>query len=124
MRFGAIGKIAAFFLGSASVLVALGLLGLAASGSIVEGRGGAYLLSAGSSAIATPCFALLFSVRLAKLLTLVLLVIFAITMLWAAFASTVTTASPAFQAAAVVFGMLVSFRVVLALRRQHSAIGT
>jgi hypothetical protein len=124
MRFGAIRKIAALVLGSASVLVALGLLWLAASGSIVEGRGGAYLLSAGFFSIATPCIALLFSVRLAKLLTLVLLVIFAITMLWAAFASTVTASPPLFQAAAVVFGILVSFRVVLALRRQHAAIGT
>jgi len=93
------------------------MLVLAASGAFVEGQAGAYLAGASLMAAAAPLLALPFSTRIAKVTTFVVLAGSALVMLWAAFGSTTTVPSVGFQVAAVVFVLLLLFRVATALRK-------
>jgi hypothetical protein len=94
-----------------------GMLALATSGAFVDGRAGAYVTSASLLAVAIPLLALPFSARIAKLVAFLVLVVFALAMLWAAFGSADTTSSLGFQVAAIVFSVLLLLRGGMALRK-------
>jgi hypothetical protein len=107
----------AFVAGLLLAMVGCGMLVLAASGAVVEGQAGAYLVSASFIAMAAPLLVLPFSTRTAKVVAFVVLGGFALAMLWAAFGATTTTPSLGFQIAAVVFVLLLLFRCSMALRK-------
>ena len=95
-----------------------GMLALAASGAVVEGQTGAYVVGSTLLAAAAPLLLVPLSARLAEVVAYVVFGGFAVAMLWAAFGSKVTAPSAPFQAAAVLFGLLLFVRVVMALRKK------
>jgi hypothetical protein len=108
----------AFIFGLLLALSAIGILVLAASGAVMQGQVGAYIIGAGLFAVAAPLLVVPFSVRLAEIIAFTVFAGFAVAMLWAAFGSKATTPSTAFQFVAVLFGLLLSLRLVLALHKR------
>jgi hypothetical protein len=124
MQLRKIVKVLLFAAGVVLALAGAGILAMAASGSVIVGRYSAYATGSGLLLIAAPCIALLFSIRFAQILGLVVLLAFAIAALWLAFWSTVSLERPwLFQVAAIVFAVLAISRVGLFLRNNSSAQG-
>jgi hypothetical protein len=99
------------------------MLFAAASGAVVKGQTGAYVMGLGWLATAVPLLVLPFSSRLAARIGAIVLAAFGLFALWVAFGSRMP-APLSFQFAAVAFGMLLLVRVGLALRRKRSGMGT
>lgn len=96
-------------LGAMSLLVAV-------TGDFAQGRTGAYVAGYSCLAIAAPLLVLPFSSRVAGILTFLVLTVFAISMLWTAFGTSVAWPWP-FRLAAIAFAALLLVRVRLAQRR-------
>ena len=117
-------RVSALLVGVVLLCFAASMLWLAGSGLVIEGKSGAYLL--GVSLVAVSVLPLLVAARLsqlARLAGLTLLVLIALAMLWAAFGSSSTTPTLAFQLASVAFALLVLFRIYLAIRHSRQASG-
>jgi hypothetical protein len=108
----------AFIFGLLFALAGGGMLALAASGAVVEGQTGAYVIGSSLLAAAAPLLLVPVSARLAEVVAYAVFGGFAVAMLWAAFGSRGTTPSALFQVAAVLFGLLLLLRVVLAWRKK------
>lgn len=125
MKFRKVVKMLVFVAGLILALAGVSALAMAASGSVSLGQSSVYAIGSSLLLIAAPCITLLFSVRLAQVLGLVVLLAFAIGALWLGFGSTVSLERPwLFQAAAIVFAVLVISRVGLFLRNKTSSRGT
>jgi hypothetical protein len=124
MRFRTFAKILVFLVGVCIALLGALWLYMAASGAVKGGIAGGYVAGIGFLLLATPILALPFSVHLAKSLLVVLLLFFAVGMLWLAFQPQLPTNHTALvQVAAIAFAVLLVARVGLALRRKFSASG-
>jgi hypothetical protein len=124
MQLRKIVKALLFVTGLVLTLAGASALAMAVSGSVVIGQSSVYALGGSLLLIAAPCIALLFSVRLAQVFGSFALLAFAVGALWLAFGSAAPPEQPwLFRAAAIVFAVLVIFRVGLLLRNESSARG-
>jgi hypothetical protein len=121
MRLGKILKVILFVVGLALAFVGTDALAMAVSGSVVVGRSSVYALGSTFLLLAAPCLVLLFSVRVAQVLGLFVLIAFALGALWLAFGAAPPEHPWLFQAASIAFAGLAVFRVGLFLRSKSSA---
>ncbi|WP_426701537.1 hypothetical protein ACPPVV_00540 [Rhodanobacter sp. Col0626] len=114
-----------FLVGACVALPGVTWIFLAASGAVKTDPVAAYVAGAGFLLVASPLLALLFSVRVAKSLLVVVLFAVAFGMLWLAFQPSLPTDHPALvQVAAIAFAITLLARVGLALRHKRSALCT
>ena len=123
------------FLGKAAKVVSLlvgivlALLGsfaiiMVQSSAIVEGGHDAAVFGTGMMLVALPFLIFPFSVHLARLLGVLLLLALAVVMLWLVFSPDFAAAHPAiYQAGAIAFGVLLVARIGLASRNKRSQSG-
>ena len=120
-----IAKVLSFLAGACLLLLGLTWIFIAASGAMRTGQEAGYVAGAGFVLAASPLISYPFSVRLAKVLGVVVMFVLASGMLWLAFRPDLPVERPELaQVAAIAFGVLLLARVGLALRRKYSRLGT
>ncbi len=118
-------NVLSFVAGMGLCLMALIWVLISVSGDIKSDQALGYIFSATFFLVAAPFLVFPFSVRFAKLLGVICLLVFALSMLWLAFRPSAPIERPVLaQAAAVAFVVLLFTRVGLALRRKRSGLGT
>ena len=97
---------------------------VATVGDFSKGRAAMGMMGYALLVIAMPFLAFLFSHRLAKVLGIIVLLAFAVTMLWLAFQPATPAKNPAiYQAAAIALGVLLFAGIGLPLWRKRSRPG-
>jgi hypothetical protein len=118
-------KVFTFLLGAGIAMLGVAWVFIAASGAVKTGPIGGYVAGAGFLLVAAPLLAFSFSVRIARLLFILALLVLAFCSLWLAFQPNLPTNHPAFvQVAAIAFVVTLLARVGLALRRKRPTLGT
>jgi hypothetical protein len=112
-------KLLSALVGIGFFLIGLTWIFIAVSGEIRPSPTFGYVAGTTFVVVSTPFLAYLFSLRLAKVLGVIALSIFAVAILWLAFQPSLPDKHPAIaQAAAIAFAVLWFARVGLALRRK------
>ena len=125
MQLGKLVKAISFIAGVALALCGFAAIAMAASGAVTVGTTGAYVAGGSFLFAAAPLLAVPFSIRIAKVLGLLVLLAFAADVLWLAFGSSLAPdRNWKFQAAAIAFAGLLLFRLWLARRGKGSRLGT
>jgi hypothetical protein len=117
---GKIIKIVSFLVGLLFAGLGLFVLFTLASGAVVAGNRDALVTGICFVLVALPFLAFPFSLRLAKLLGVLVLLVLAAAALWLVFSPSLAVAHPAiYQVAAIALGVLLVARVGLALLRRR-----
>jgi len=118
-------KIFTFLVGACITLLGVVWVFVAASGAVKTDPVAGYVAGAGFLLVAAPLLAFSFSTRVAKSLLVLAMFVLAFGMLWFAFQPNSPASHPALvQVAAIAFAVMLLARIVLALRRKRSALGT
>jgi len=112
-------KVAMAIVGAFLVLIGVVTLVIAVVGNLTNGRAAVAAMACAYLVAATPCFAYLYSRRLAKVLGVCLLLALAGAMLWLSFRPSNPAPNPTiYQVAAIALCVLLVARVGLNLRRK------